>query len=137
MSTMHSLALELIYDTLTGYAGLSGTDIFSYVPGLPEGKPDEDFPYIVIGRDSARPFDTDSWNGLDLDIYVHVWSRYEGPKETLELMDHIYTALHRTDLSITGHTVVLNDLAFSQVLAPENKTFHGVVRFRLIITEGS
>lgn len=126
--------LNLVYSELNG--AISGVGIYSFVPGQDEGEPDEDFPYIVIGLDGGRPFDTDSHLGKVFDIYLHIWSRYKGAKEVREIMDQIYARLHRAQLSASGVNIIDSLEVFSQVyLEPDGKTMHGIVRYRTTVTE--
>lgn len=132
---LYESSLQMIYDRLVAEIP-SSINIFSYAPAQTEGKPDQDFPYIVFGLDGARTWDTDDTLGKELDIYFHIWSRYKGAKETREIMDHIYSALHRAPLSATGVRVIDCLEAFTQTYQdPDGKTMHGISRYRLTIQE--
>lgn len=129
-------ALQEVYDKLVGDMRTSGINIYTYVPGMPEGKPDSDFPYIVLGLDGMRPWDTDDKVGKVLDIYCHIWSRYKGAKETREIIDQIYSSLHRATFPSPPFHLVDCIEAFSQVYQdPDGKTMHGISRYRLTIQE--
>jgi hypothetical protein len=131
---VEELSLKMIYDALV--AGSIGATVYDYVPPQSEGKPLLNFPYVVIGLAGSRPWDTDDLLGKDIDIYLHIWSRYKGTVEMRRIMDHIYSTLHRGNLSITGLHVVDSLLAFSQIyLDPDGVTHHGICRFKLLVQE--
>ena len=115
-------------------ASISSAQVFDDVPGLPEGKPDSDFPYIVIGEDSARPWDTDDVLGSQVFVMLHIWSRYEGKKEAKAIMADCYNALNREseNLSATGFRFVDCLFDFAEVFDEnDGVTRHGVCRFKL------
>ena len=123
-----------VFNRLTSVS-LSAT-VFDDVPGLPEGKPDEDFPYVVIGEDTSGAWDTDDQEGGRCTIQLHVWSRYEGKKEAKAILGEIDDALHRQaeNLTSTGFRYVDCLFEFSQVFdQPDGKTRHGVCRYRVLI----
>lgn len=94
------------------------------------------FPYIVIGDDTSTPWDTDDSTGSESTCTIHVWSRQRGRKEVKTIMQAIYDAMHRQELTITGGALVECAAEFQEsFLDPDGITRHGVIRFRLI-TEG-
>ena len=124
----------MIYDALV--AGTIGASVYDSPPGQAEGLPLANFPYVVIGLDGSRAWDTDDLLGKDIDIYLHVWSRYKGTVEARRILDHIYSTLHRGTLSITGLHVVDCLLAFTQIyLDPDGVTHHGICRYKLLVQE--
>lgn len=131
---MEELIQKMIYQKLLT-AG-TGATISDSPPPQPEGQPNSAFPYIVFGLDAGRSWDTDDELGKDVDIYFHLWSRYKGTLEMRRMMDHIYSAFHRGNLSINGLHVV--DCLFSyssQYLDPDGRTRHGICRYRLTVQE--
>lgn len=112
------------------------TNIFDDVEGLPEGKPDEDFPYIVVGEDTSLAWDTDDTLGATVTVTLHVWSRYEGKKEVKEIMQSIYDALNRqsSNLSASGYRFVDCLFEFSDVIDEnDGATRHGVCRYLVTV----
>ncbi len=123
-----------IYNRLV--AQISSAQVFDDVPGLPEGKPDSDFPYIVIGEDTGAPWDTDDVLGSQVFIMLHVWSRYEGKKQAKEIMSDIYNALNRQapNLVAVGFRFVDCLFDFAEVFDEnDGVTRHGVCRFKLTV----
>lgn len=121
-----------IYDILS--AGLS-YPVYDDVPYLPEGMPAENFPYVVIGDDTAIPFDNDTNVGVDSTLTIHVWSRARGRKETKGIQGEIYALLNRSTITIATYTVVDALFEFSQtfVEGEDGATRHGVQRFRITV----
>ena len=134
MSAFLSPVQDAIYNRLV--ATISSAQIFDDVPGLPEGKPNSDFPYIVIGEDTGRPWDTDDVLGSQVFISLHVWSRYAGKKEVKAIMRDCYDALNRqaSNLSAPGFRFVDCLFDFAEVFDEiDGVTRHGVCRFKLTV----
>jgi len=126
-------AQQIIFTALNG--NITG-GLYDKVPDLPEGMPDSDFPYTVIGEDTAVPWDNDSFTGLNVTCELHIWSRTDGSKECKTIMKEIYDLLHRGTFTKVGYTVVDSLCTFQEVLDdPDGKTIHGVMRFRLTLQD--
>lgn len=126
-------AQTAIYGALNGNISAG---VYDDVPFLPEGKPTQDFPYVVIGDDSGRAFDTDDTVGAQVEIYIHVWSRYPGMKEVKSILGEIYAILNRSNLTASGYYITDCLWQFSDVsVDPDGKTRHGVQRYLLTIQE--
>lgn len=121
------------YDALTGDAELMGkiTGVFDNVPE------DQEFPYIQIGSITGLPWDAMELAGEDMTLTFHVWSRYRGKKEMKEIMDDMYRILHDNRFGVSGATVVVMKLDYSDDdIDPDGVTNHGVQRFRALIHGG-
>ena len=92
------------------------------------------YPYVVIGEDATIEWDTDTEIGSESTLTIHTWSRAAGRKQTKELQEAIYTALHRTALVVTGVDVITCTHEFSEsFMDPDGETRHGVSRYRVLI----
>ncbi|MBY6265571.1 DUF3168 domain-containing protein [Azospirillum sp. 412522] len=98
---------------------------------VPQGQA---FPYVVIGEDVVT-----DWPMLgddeaeEIDLTLHVWSRYAGRKEAKTLMAAIRTALHQQPLQVDGQQLVTLRFAFETLfIEPDGLTRHGVIRFRAL-----
>lgn len=90
-------------------------------------------PFVAIGDDTIQDWSTKTFEGEENTITVHAWSRYEGRKETKQLLGQIKNALHLTTLSLTGFTNVLTHFDFEDTFPDaDGLTYHGVIRFRLL-----
>src|SRR5690554_4378261 len=96
---MMALALQgAILQRLKSYSPLMAraTAVYDHVPQTAQ------FPYVVIGDDTAIDFDTDDTTGAESTITIHVWSQKRGRKEAKQIQGDIYDALHRYELSVSG-----------------------------------
>src|SRR5690554_4760177 len=111
----------------TRLASVLSVDVWDDVPQQPE------FPYVVIGDDTAVDWSADAYIGTDATLTIHVWSRQSGRSETKAIQQEIDEALNRFDLVVDGLDVVTLHREFSQtMLDPDGRTRHGVQRFRLM-----
>lgn len=135
MATAFSTAAQqIVFDALDG--NLTGCTVFDTVPFLPEGAPDNAFPYCVIGDDTLTAWDTDDTRGATVTITLHFWSRANGMKQVKALMDQAYGLLNRASISQSGYNLVDCLFEFSDAdTDPDGKTKHGVQRYRLTIQE--
>jgi hypothetical protein len=107
--------------------------IYDHVPQPVDSGDDTQFPYITIGADTVREFDTDDVLGFDARVEIHVWSRQRGRKQTKELQDLIYDRMHRATLTIAGYHFISCDHEFSDSFVdPDGLTRHGVQQFRVL-----
>ena len=131
--SFETVAQEIVYTALNGAISC---DVYDDAPQLPEGMPDSDFPYVVIGDDQHGPFDTDDQVGASTLINLHFWSRYAGFKEVKGLMGEAYDLLNRAILAKTGYNIVDCIREFSDTFVdPDGRTRHGIQRYRLTIQE--
>lgn len=122
-----------IYTRLTAEIA---AEVYDDPPGEPEGVPDANYPYVVIGLDQADPWDTDDTLGAQVIATFHTWSRYEGKTEIKTAQGEIYEALHRqaANLSATGYRFVDCLHEFSEIFEEnDGSTRHGVCRYRLTV----
>lgn len=118
-----------IYNKLT--AALT-VPVYDHVPQVNDAGDNSDFPYVRIEAPRNNENDTDNDLGFDTTVQLHVWSRYRGNKQTAELQQAIYNALHRQALTVTGYGVSDIFQEFSEILLdPDGITRHGVQRFRV------
>jgi hypothetical protein len=142
---MRALELqEAIYARLTGFAALTAIatgGIHDHVPqdvAFDEDDDDDELPdaYVVVGDDTATPADTDTTVNTDHVATVHTWSRYRGFKETKQMQQAIYDALHRNPLTVSGAVYIDCSVVFQEnFLEPDGLTRHGVQRFMFLIDE--
>ena len=122
---------EAVYTLLAADAGISAlsASVYDFVPKT------ADLPYILVGDDSSE------WNGTmgidwgDIDVTIHSYTYGEGRKTVKQLMAAVYTALHKTPLTISGFTHVSTLWQFSDTILEDDGVYHGVQRFRVVIHE--
>ncbi len=133
MSGFGLTAQQAIFAALNGQVGARVAD--DPLP-LPTGRPDSDFPYVVIGNDTERAWDNDGRLGADVTVTLHIWSRKPSYAEAKTIARAIYGRLHRKAIAATGAVVIDCLHEFSDFARDEDgKTRHGVVRYRLTMQE--
>lgn len=59
------------------------------------------FPYVVLGTSTSEPYPVFGREGSYDTLEIHVFSRYQGRKEALQIVDVIHAEL-RVPLSVSG-----------------------------------
>lgn len=119
-----------IYQALSGNAALAAL-VTGVYDNVPQGTA---FPYVSIGQDVHNEWDTDTTQGSDCSITIHVWSRKRGRKEVKAIQAAIYDVLHRADLTQSGYKIDNLMWENSQsFMDADGKTRHGVQTFRMQI----
>lgn len=89
------------------------------------------FPYVTIGEATEVRYDTHDRAGKEATLTLHVWSRYAGYKEALEIVGQIDSLLDRTRPTVTGWSVVSVTNDFTQTMTADGITRHVVARYRV------
>jgi len=140
---------EAIYALLRGDATLigllaadlyegspSGPAVYDHVLQADESEDSANFPYVVIGDDTAAEFDTDDVDGEETTIVLHIWDRRRGRRRVKQIRDAIYNLVHGTQLDVSGQSTVLCYFEFSESIPDHDPlTQHGVIRFRIVTQE--
>lgn len=93
--------------------------------------PDPVFPYVSLGRVESRAADAASVNGIEHALTLHVWSRYGGRAEALDVVAALRSALHNAPLAVSGRTLVFLFAQFADVFrSGDGRTTHGILRLR-------
>lgn len=121
-----------VFSKLSTDAGLSAvlTGVFDFIPQ------NQAFPFVRIGDQDISAFNTQSDNGFQSMMNIHVWHRPEkiGRAEILQIQSMIYELLHRTDFTLTNASVLSMMFDFSNIIVePDAVTYHGIQRFKLLI----
>lgn len=95
--------------------------------------PSVTFPYITIGRIETKPLDASERNALEHGLTLHVWSRYGGCGEALEVIAALRGCLHNAALNVADRRLVLLFAQFADVFrSGDGITTHGVLRLKAI-----
>ncbi len=90
------------------------------------------FPFATYGQWRATAY-AGIAGGLEHDIRIRVFSRYEGRRETRAIMAALHDALQDAELAPDGRTLVSLRFVFSDVfLRGDGATWSGVMRFRAV-----
>ena len=113
-------------------------------PAIAEGRvydsPPENvaFPHVEIGEVQSIPDDTSKSNtaddeGISEFRELHIWSRYNGYKEAIDIGSQIHAALHGVSLTVTGRASALAWVRNKRFFRdPDGVTRHGVVSIEVI-----
>ena len=129
ISTLWALQ-KAIHHQLTHFPALNvllSGRIYDAVPG------DTVFPYIVIGADTMRRWDTKSYSGSNLTLSLHVWAQEAGRSMVKKIMMHMEEALLEVPLELENHHLVMLSTEFVQsYMEKDNQTAHGIMRLRAL-----
>lgn len=110
---------------------LGGDKIFDQAPANVR------FPYVTFGMTGVYDWSTATESGAEQLFTLHVWSKAQGKKQTLEIMEAVRARLDGP-LSLETHRLVALRLDYSEVRFDEDLLIHhGLLRFRAIIEEGA
>lgn len=95
--------------------------------------PDVTFPYVTIGRVESKPIDASEREALEHAVTLHVWSRYGGRAEALDVIAALRGCLHNASLDVADRRLVLLFALFTDVFrSGDGRTTHGVLRLKAI-----
>lgn len=124
---------QAVYATLdaAGITDEAGDPIKGVYDDVPE---DSDYPYIVVGEETANNISTKTVDAHEHTLTLHVWSVYRGRKEIKIIMGQVYDALHDSDINVSGASLVNLKQEFERTLMEgDGITRHGVIRFRAVV----
>jgi hypothetical protein len=128
-----SLSLQqAIYTRLTGDTALMDAieGVFDWIPDQTE------YPYVSIGDDTGNDWSAADFDGKEITVVIHSWSRAEGRSEVKTIQSLVKGLLHRASLALTGANLVQMLFEFEETLLdPDGVTYHGVQRFRALTQE--
>lgn len=91
------------------------------------------FPYLTFGRTSVYDWSTDTESGTEQLFTIHVWSKSQGKREALQIMEVVRGLLDDVTLPLGGHHLVSMRLEFSETRFDDRLSLqHGLLRFRAI-----
>jgi len=95
--------------------------------------PDVIFPYLTLGRVESRAIDASEREALEHGVTLHVWSRYGGRAEVLQIIAALRGCLHNAALDVAERRLVLLFAQFADVFrSGDGRTTHGVLRLKAI-----
>jgi Protein of unknown function (DUF3168) len=95
--------------------------------------PDPVFPFVSLGRIESRPADAAGVNAVEHALTLHVWSRYGGRAEALDIIAALRTALHNAPLAVSGRTLVYLFASFADTFrSGDGRTTLGILRLRAL-----
>jgi hypothetical protein len=91
------------------------------------------FPYVTLGRIESRPSDSQDRPAVEHALTLHVWSRYGGRAEALDIIAALRAVLHDAGFDVPGRRLVLIFASFADVFrSGDGVTTHGVLRLKAV-----
>lgn len=128
-----TLALNPLQAAL--YARLTAQLAVPVYDFVPQGSA---FPYVVLGEDTAIPWDTKTADGQEFTCTLHVWAKGAGRKDLKTAMQAVYLALHEREVDVGLPGLLLLRCEYAGTLqdpaqpGDTDHYFHGVMRFRAL-----
>lgn len=99
--------------------------------------PKTPFPYITLDTSSARPWDTTTDRGKEIDVELRLMGEFEGDEEGEGIFNAIDLALRDwAPQTFSTHRLVNLVLAFADVRSDEDgKRYLGLMRLRAVTEE--
>jgi hypothetical protein len=121
---------EAVYDLLT-----NDDSLISKVRGVFDAHPQpQAFPYITIGDGYSNDFLAFERMGEEIFFNVHVWSRYKGFKEGLEIAADVNRLLAQKHVDVGSFGEIPCFFDSSETLRDvDGITRHIILRFRFLI----
>jgi hypothetical protein len=105
-------------------AAIIGARVYDQPPATPM------FPYITLGEDHTLPDRGQGYDGSDVSLTIHAWSKGTGFPEAKRMIEAIRASLTDAPLALTGHRLVNIEFEDSRVLRdPDPAITHGVITF--------
>jgi hypothetical protein len=96
-------------------------------------KPDTSFPYVSIGDDQVVGERAECYDGCEVNVPIHAWSRAVGFPELKRLTAAIQTSLLAPPLTLTGFRLVDAEITETRHLRdPDGATSHGILTLRVL-----
>ena len=119
------------------HALLSDNTNIQAVLGLPPrlyDNPPEDpiFPYLTYGPMRSEDISADGAVINSHTLTLHIWSRYGGRAQVMEVLAAVTGALQNGELALQGVSLVRAQISYTDIFrAPDGQTLHGLIRFSL------
>jgi hypothetical protein len=105
-------------------AGIVGQRVYDN-PG-----PSPTFPYVTVGEDQIIPDRSQGYEGDDVTITLHAWSRHIDFSQAKRIIEAIRASLTDAPLTLTGYRLINLERVDSRTLRdPDGLTSHGVITF--------
>lgn len=123
---------EAIHNLLT--QDITVQALLGQPPRLYDHPPDDPiFPYLTYGPMRSQD---ESGDGAIINIHtmtLHLWSRYSGRAEVMQILDALTQALRRGPLTLKDVSLVQAQVTYTDIFrAPDGLTLHGLIRFSLM-----
>ena len=110
-----------------GVTALIGQRVYDQPPASPT------FPYLTLGEDQIIPDRADCYEGDEVTLTLHVWSRAVGFPEAKRITVAVRAALKDAPLVLAGHRLI--DFVFGDARSFRDEdplTTHSILTFRAL-----
>ena len=106
-------------------------------PRLYDSSPEDPvFPYLTYGPMRSEDISADGAIIQSHTMTLHIWSRYAGRAEVMEVLSAVTTALEDAPLNLTGIALARAQVTYTDIFrAPDGQTLHGLIRYALTTDE--
>lgn len=103
------------------------------VPRLYDSAPEDPiYPYLTYGVMRAEDVSGDEAVLTAHTLTLHVWSRYGGRAEVIEIIGHIRSTLEADELAFDDAHLVSANVTYTDVFrSSDGRTLHGLIRVSL------
>ena len=114
-------------------ADIGVQDALGASPRLYDNPPEDPvFPYLTYGPMRSEDI---SGDGALINMHtmtLHIWSRYGGRAQVMEVLSAVTRALETASLVLTDASLVRRQVAYTDIFrAPDGQTLHGLIRYSL------
>ena len=115
----------------------SHAPLMALVSGVFDEVPEDTaHPYVTVGSITETVSDAHNQRGLDAQVEMHIWSRYDGYKEAAEIAAALDAALDRQPLTVTGfRDVSVAHVQHTELRDPDPDIRHINVSYRVWLTK--
>lgn len=100
---------------------------------VPQGS---NYPYVSFGDTQCEDWAAKATTGLKIRFGLFTWSREGGRKQSLAIMERVYSLLHQASIEVEGHELVLLRFITSAIrLEDDGYTYRGNMQFEALLRE--
>ena len=103
-------------------------------PRLYDNPPEDPiFPYLTYGPMRSEDISGDGAVISSHIMTLHIWSRYGGRAQVMEVLAAVTGALESAELTLADVELVRAKVSYTDIFrAPDGLTLHGLIRFSLV-----
>ena len=123
-----SKAIHALLSEHMGVQAVLGTP-----PRLYDHPPEDPvFPYLTYGPMRSEDISADGAVMSAHTLTLHIWSRYGGRAQVMEVLAAVTGALQGADISLPNINLARAQVSYTDIFrAPDGLTLHGLIRFSL------
>lgn len=95
--------------------------------------PNPIFPYIVLGQDTSKAWNSKTNLGSDIVFVLHIFTRDKGRRELKNIMNNVHEILTKEEICLESHFLIQLYPEFMQsYIESDQMTCHGVIRLHAL-----